>query len=133
MGVIGRVTTNSRWCSCDRDAVLQPEELLGNCGRDVADADSATHLPITTMQRLIGNFMAVQPVAALVHAMICEYAGRIPGLWSPPSVEQSRASSDAASLQHPSQLLASVNSSDFVKYCHPTARRIIIWNFLTDP
>ena len=32
-----------------------------------------------------------QPVAAIVHAMICEYASKIPGLWSPPA-EQSRAS-----------------------------------------
>ena len=101
VGGIGRVTTHSRWYSCDRDAVLQPEELWANYGRYVAGADSATHLPISSMQRLLGDCMAVQPVAALVHAMICEYGGRIPGLWSP-SAEQSRASSDAASLQHPS-------------------------------
>jgi len=100
-GTGGRVTTHSRWYSCDRDAVLQPEELWANYGRYMAGADSATHLPITTMQRLLGNCMAVQPVAALVHAMICEYAAGIPGLWSP-SAEQSRASLDAASLQHPS-------------------------------
>ena len=101
VGAIGRVTTHSRWYSCDRDAVLQPEEIWANYGRYVAGADSAIHLSISSMQRLLGNCMAVQPVAAIVHAMICEYASRIPGLWSPPA-EQSRASSDAASLQHPS-------------------------------
>ena len=69
----------------DRDAVLQPEELWANYGRDV---HWATNLPLPTMQRLLGNCMAVQPVAAIVHAMICAYSGRIPSLWSPANDKQ---------------------------------------------
>ena len=83
VGTIGRITTNSRWYSFDRDAVLQPEELWANCGRYVACADSATQLPLSSTQRLLGNCMAVQPVAAIVHAMICAYSGRSLGMWSP--------------------------------------------------
>ena len=82
VGVIGRLTTNSRWYSFDQDALLQPEELWANYGRYVAGEDSATQTPLPPMQRLLGNCMAVQPVAAILHAMICEYSGRIPGLWS---------------------------------------------------
>ena len=60
VGAIGRLTTHSRWYSCDRDAVLQPEELWANYGRYVAGADSATHLSISSMQRLLGHCMAAQ-------------------------------------------------------------------------
>ena len=79
VGTIGRITTNSRWYSFDRDAVLQPEELWANYGRYV---HWATNLPLPTMQRLLGNCMAVQPMAAIVDAMICAYSGRIPGFLS---------------------------------------------------
>ena len=81
VGAIGRVTTHSRWYSCDRDAVLQPEEHWANYGRYVAGADSATHLSISSMQRRLGKCMAAQPVVAIVHAMLFEYASKIPGLW----------------------------------------------------
>ena len=82
VGRIGRLTTNSRWYSFCQDRVLQPEELWANYGRYVAGADGATHLNFPSVQRLCGNCMAVQPVAAIVHAMVCEYSGRIPGLWA---------------------------------------------------
>ena len=82
VGTITRLTTHSRWYSFDRDRRLQPEELWANYGRYVANADSATHLPAPTLHRLLGNCMAVQPVAAIVHAMVCAYSGGIPGLWS---------------------------------------------------
>ena len=58
VGTIGRLTTNSRWYSLDRVAVLQPEEFWANDGRYVAGVESATDLPLTSMQRLLGNCMA---------------------------------------------------------------------------
>ena len=89
VGRIARLTSKSRWYSFCQDRMLQPEELWANYGRYVAAANSATHLPCSSVQRLCGNCMAVQPVAAILHAMVCEYSGRIPGLWA-------AASSDAA-------------------------------------
>ena len=70
-------TTSSELYKFDEDQVVEPEEVLAIYGRQLPRG--AHGISRQDLQDLVGNCMAVQPVAAILAAIIIK--GEIPGLW----------------------------------------------------
>ena len=70
--------TNYRMYSYEHDCKLEPEEVLAVYGRDVRHPHHASE---GEMRDLVGNCMAAQPLAAVLHAALFTISKHIPGLW----------------------------------------------------
>ncbi len=74
-------TTSSLLYSYEHDCQIKPEEALALYGRPVLHEHQATQ---DDMRDLVGNCMAVQPVAAVIHAALLAFGRFVPGLWESP-------------------------------------------------
>jgi hypothetical protein len=79
-GPMPTCTTSSELYKFDEDQVVEPEEVLAIYGRQLPRG--ANGISRQDLQDLVGNSMAVQPLAAVLAAIVIK--GEIPGLWEHP-------------------------------------------------
>ena len=77
-GQVPTVATSSRIYSYELDKRLTIGELWAGYGRCVVPSHGLSH---TMTADLLGNCMAAQPVATVLHALIGALGRSIPGLW----------------------------------------------------
>ena len=77
-GEVAAITTSSQIYSYELDTVLLPEELWAAYGRFVRRAEACS---ATQIRSLLGNCMAVQPVATVMHALVAGVCPRLTGAW----------------------------------------------------
>ena len=78
VGSVGTITTSSRVYSYEFDMMLRTEDLLRAYGRDVAHISKEQQ---SQARVVLGNCMAVQPLAAVLHSCIIGVGGFLPGVW----------------------------------------------------
>ena len=78
IGSVGTITTTSRVYSYEFDMMLRTEDLLHAYGRDVARISKEQQ---GQARVVLGNCMAVQPVAAVLHSLIIGVGRLLPGVW----------------------------------------------------
>ena len=85
VGSVGTITTSTRAYSYEFDMMLHTEHLWRAYGRDVtrvSDQQHSGHIKAISDQRLmLGNCMAAQPVAAVLHSLIIGVGRLLPGVW----------------------------------------------------
>ncbi len=80
-GPMPTYTTSSLLYSYEHDCQLEPEEALAVYGRPVLHEHQAS---LDDMRDLVGNCVAAQPLAALIHCALLTLGRSVPGLWESP-------------------------------------------------
>ena len=78
VGPMPTFTTSSALYSFELDQQLEPEHVLAAYGRPVCHSHLASK---ADMQDLVGNCMAAQYIAAVVHSVLLTLVRRLPSLW----------------------------------------------------
>ena len=78
VGSVGTITTSSRVYSYEFDMMLRTEDLMHAYGRDVSRISKEQQAQARVV---LGNCMAVQPVAVVLHSLIIGVGRLLPGVW----------------------------------------------------